>query len=74
MKPMTIGGFVLIAVGLLALIYQGITYTSHETIVDVGPIHASADRQKTLPISPLFGVVAAVAGVGLVFAGRRKTT
>jgi len=72
MKPMTIGGIVLIAAGLLALVYQGVTYTSRETIIDVGPLHATADREKTLPLSPLFGVVAAIAGVGLVVAGSRK--
>ena len=72
MKPMKIGGIVLIAAGLLALVYQGVTYTSRETIIDVGPLHATADREKTLPLSPLFGVVAAIAGVGLVVAGSRK--
>jgi hypothetical protein len=73
MKPMTIAGIALIVAGLLALVYQGVTYTSRETIIDVGPIHATADREKTLPLSPLFGVVAAVAGVGFVVAGSRKS-
>ena len=72
MNPMKIGGILLIAAGLLALVYQGVTYTSRETIIDVGPLHATADREKTLPLSPLFGVVAAIAGVGLVVAGSRK--
>lgn len=73
MKPMTIGGIALLVAGLLALVYQGVTYTSRETIIDVGPLHATADREKTLPLSPLFGVVAAIAGVGLVVAGSRKS-
>ena len=73
MKPMTIAGIVLIAAGLLALVYQGVTYTSRETIIDVGPLHATADREKTLPLSPLFGVVAAIAGVGFVVAGSRRS-
>jgi hypothetical protein len=74
MKPMTIAGIVLIAVVVVSLVYQGVTYTSRETIIDVGPIHATADREKTLPLSPLFGVVAAIAGVGFVVAGSRKST
>ena len=73
MKPMTIAGIALIVAGLLALVYQGVTYTSRETIIDVGPLHATADREKTLPLSPLLGVVAAIAGVGLVVAGSRKS-
>ena len=48
MKPMTIAGMTLIVLGLVALVYQGITYTSRETVLDIGPLHATADRQKTL--------------------------
>ena len=52
MKPITIAGVVLIVLGLAALAYQGVTYTTHETVLDVGPVHATTDRQKTLPILP----------------------
>jgi len=71
MKPMTIAGMTLIALGLAALVYQGITYTSRETVLDIGPLHATADRQKTLPLSPVLGVSALAGGVGLVVAGSR---
>ena len=63
MKPMTMLGVVLILLGVVALVYQGITYTSRETVIDIGPLHATADRQKTLPLSPVLGIVA--------LAGRR---
>ena len=72
MKMIAIVGIVLIALGLGALAYQGITYTSRETIVDVGPIHATAERQKTLPLSPVLGIVAVGGGVVLLVAGMRK--
>lgn len=72
MRPMTIGGIALIVAGLLALVYQGITYTSRETVLDIGPIQATADREKTLPLSPLVGAVAAAAGVSLIVAGTRR--
>jgi len=72
MKPMSIVGVVLIVLGAVALVYQGITYTSRETVLDVGPLHATADRQKTLPLSPVLGIVAVVGGVVLVAAGLRK--
>ena len=55
MKPLTILGAVLILLGVVALAYQGITYTSRETIIDIGPLHATADREKTLPLSPVLG-------------------
>lgn len=72
MKPMALIGVVLIVLGLAALAYQGINYTSRETVVDIGPIHATADRQKTLPLSPILGIVAVAGGVALVVAGMRK--
>jgi hypothetical protein len=71
MKPITLGGVVLVVLGVLALVYQGITYTSRETIIDIGPLHATADRQKTLPLSPVLGAVAVAGGVVLLFAGGR---
>ena len=46
------------ALGLIALAYQGITYTSRETIVDLGPIKANADRQRTIPLPPILGTLA----------------
>ena len=65
-------GLVLIVLGLVALVYQGITYTSRETVIDIGPIHATADREKTLPLSPVLGIVAVAGGVALLVAGGRK--
>ena len=62
----------LLALGLVALIYQGVTYTSRETIVDIGPLHATADRQKTLPLPPVLGLLAVAGGVALLIAGARR--
>ena len=67
-------GIALIVLGLAALAYQGITYTSRETVVDIGPVHATADRQKTLPLPPVLGMVAVVGGVALLVAGVRTRT
>jgi uncharacterized membrane protein YidH (DUF202 family) len=72
MKPITMIGVVLILFGLAALVYQGITYTSRETVIDIGPLHATADRQKTLPLPPIVGTVAVIGGVVLLIAGARK--
>jgi hypothetical protein len=72
MRPISLVGVVLIVLGLVALVYQGINYTSRETVIDIGPLHATADRQKTLPLSPVLGVVAVAGGVALLVAGVRK--
>jgi hypothetical protein len=72
MKPATILGAVLIVLGLAALAYQGITYTSREKVIDIGPIQATAERQKTIPLPPVMGIVAVAAGVALVVVGMRK--
>jgi hypothetical protein len=72
MRQISVAGVVLIALGLVALVYQGITYTSRETVIDIGPLHATADREKTLPLSPVFGVAAVAGGAVLLMAGVRK--
>jgi hypothetical protein len=56
MKPIAIAGVLLIVLGVAALLYQGITYTSRETIVDIGPVHATADRERTLPLPRVVGI------------------
>jgi hypothetical protein len=71
MKSIAAAGVMLIVLGLVALIYQGVTYTSRETIVDIGPLHATAERQRTLPLPPVLGIVAVAAGAALLIAGAR---
>ena len=74
MKPIAILGVVLIVFGLAALAYQGITYTTKETVIDIGPLHATADREKTVRLPPVLGVPAVAGGVVLLIAGVRKRT
>ena len=72
MKTFTLLGIVLIVLGLAALAYQGFTYTTRETVIDIGPIKATADREKTVPLPPILGIVAVAGGVALMIAGSRK--
>jgi len=72
MKPLTIAGIVLIVLGVAALAYQGITYRSRETVLDIGPIHATAERDRTLPIPPVIGIAAIAGGAALLIAGARS--
>jgi len=73
MKPLAILGLVLILAGVAALAYQGITYTKRDTVVDLGPIRATVDREKTVPLPPILGVVIVAGGVVLLIAGMRKS-
>ena len=72
MKPKTIIAIILIALGLVAFAYQGITYTTREKVVDLGPIHMTAETTKTLPLPPIVGAIALVGGIVLLVVGNRK--
>lgn len=69
---MKIAGIVLIVIGVIALALGGISYTKREKIMDIGPIQASADREKTIPLPPLLGGLALAGGVVLLIAGSKK--
>ena len=72
-RSVMILGVVLIVLGVLALAYQGITYTKREKILDVGPLQATADREKTIPLPPLVGGLALAGGIALVIIGAVKS-
>jgi hypothetical protein len=74
MKPTSVAGILLVVLGVLALAYQGITYTRQEKVLDIGSIHASVDEQKHIPIPPIVGGLALVAGIALLVAGTRQKT
>ena len=57
MKPAVIVGVILIVLGAVALAYQGITYTSQEKVVDLGPLKVEAKKEKTIPLPPLLGAL-----------------
>ena len=71
MKPLVIVGIILIAIGVVALAYQGISYTTTERVVDIGPIKIDAQKEKTFPLPPVLGGVAVAAGVVLLIFGAR---
>jgi hypothetical protein len=66
-------GIILIVIGVIALAYQGITYTTREKVVDIGPIQMTADKTKTIPLPPIVGGIALLGGIVLVVVGGRKS-
>jgi len=69
---MKLTGIVFIILGVLALVYQGIRYTTQEKVIDIGPLEVTATDKKTLPLPPIVGGAALIAGIALVLADRRK--
>ena len=71
MSGRTIFAVVLFAIGILALGYQGITYTTQKKVVDLGPIHATKEEHHTIPLPPVIGVISLIGGVAILVTGRR---
>jgi hypothetical protein len=71
MKPVVVIGIILIVIGVIALAYQGITYTKTERVVDLGPLKVDAKKKETIPLPPVLGGLALVGGVILVAVGSR---
>jgi hypothetical protein len=72
MKTYTLIGIILIVIGVIAFAYQGFTYTTTEKVVDLGPIHVTAEKQKTIPLPPIIGGIALAGGVALLVMGNKK--
>ena len=72
MKTYTLTGIILIVIGIVAFAYQGITYTTREKVVDIGPIQMTAEKTRTLPLPPLVGGIALVGGIVLLVVGSRR--
>ena len=74
MNKKTLGllGILLIVGGALVLILQGVSYTSRETVLDMGPVTVQADTRRKLPFSPILGGVALAGGIVLLIASRKK--
>lgn len=73
-NPIVLVGIALIVLGIGAFAYQGITYTSREKVIDIGPLQASVDTQKTIPLSPILGGLVFVGGIALVVVGAKQSS
>jgi uncharacterized membrane protein HdeD (DUF308 family) len=71
MSGRTILGITLVVLGLFALAYQGLTYTTQKKVVDIGPIKATKEEHHTIPLPPILGALALVGGIVVVISDRR---
>ena len=65
-------GVALIILGMVAFAYQGITYTTQEKVLDIGPLKATVEKEKTIPLPPLVGGAALIGGIVLLLVGTKK--
>jgi uncharacterized membrane protein HdeD (DUF308 family) len=72
MKPIALIGVLLIILGIVALAYQGISYTKKDKVVDLGPLKVETEKKETIPLPPVLGVIAVVGGIVLVAVSARK--
>jgi hypothetical protein len=63
-------GVILIVLGLFGLAWGGFTYTTRETVVDIGPVQATREKTHNVPLPPILGALALIGGVALLMAGR----
>jgi len=63
-------GIILVAFGLLVLVWGGFSFKTREKVIDIGPIEATREKTHHVPIAPLAGAVAVAAGVGLLVVRR----
>ena len=71
-NPLILIGIALIVLGLMALAFQGITFTTEEKILEIGPVKATTEKKRTIPLPPVLGGLALAAGIVFVIAGSRK--
>jgi uncharacterized membrane protein YidH (DUF202 family) len=71
---MKIIGIVLVVLGILGLAYGGVTWTTKEKVVDLGPLQVTHDKTQSLPLPPIAGGVCLIAGAVLLVAGGRQNS
>ena len=72
MKLLTVIGIILILLGVVSLVSNGFSYKTREKVIDVGPIEATAEKNKRVNIPPALGIIALAGGIVMVVAGGRK--
>ena len=72
MKKNTLMAILLIAVGIVAFAYQGISYTTKEKPIDLGFVQVTPEKTRWIPLPPVVGAIALVGGVVLLLKNAKK--
>jgi hypothetical protein len=72
MKTKTIAGLALIIAGVLIFTYQGISYTTREKAIDLGPLQVTAEETHRFPLPPVLGALSLLGGVVLIVLGNKR--
>lgn len=72
MRAITVVGLVLIVLGILALVYQGIPYKTEPDTIRVGPMQTSVETKRVIAVPPVVGGFVLAGGVVLVALGLKK--
>jgi amino acid transporter len=72
MSNAALAGLLLIAIGISAFAYQGITYTSQRNVVDLGPLQVNVDEEKKIPIAFILGGLTVLGGAILLLSSRKR--
>jgi len=70
MRNMMWLGVLLVVLGIGGLIIQNVQFTETKRVLDVGPLHVNSEERHNIPIPTIAGIVAVLAGLGIVFAAR----
>jgi hypothetical protein len=65
-------GVILIVIGIVGLVWGGFSYTTREKVVDIGPIHASRDKNHSVPLPPIVGAIALIGGIAIVATSKNS--
>ena len=72
MRNLLLAGVVLVVLGIAGLIVQNVTFTENKRVVDFGPIQVRTEEQHNVPIPTIAGIIAVIAGLGMIFVARRQ--
>jgi hypothetical protein len=72
MKARTVVATILIVLGIMALVYQGISYKNRQEALDLGPLEVTTQSSRTLPMPPIVGALALISGLVLLFVGNSR--
>jgi hypothetical protein len=73
MKNLLAVGVVLVVLGIVGLVVQNVQFTETKRVVDIGPLHVNSEENHNVPIPTIAGIVAVLAGLGMIFAAQRRT-